>query len=140
MSEPEFLPEWYRVRLRRSRRRRAVARATVALSLLAAGAVALSPERAPAVVTEGASRTTSDPRATAATRRTLPTNARRALRALHDLIPTGVEVSAVTFRNDAGVTLMELQCAGEHSSAADELVSALRVELAQAEALQGTHA
>lgn len=136
--EPEFLPPWYAGRLTRSRRRRALVRAAVALSLAGAAGAALFPR--PLSTAHADSGTVADalpaiddakPEAVAvptgrAALAKLPPGARRVLQALHDVLPSGVAVERLAFGNDGGVTTVSFRCTAGEADAAGELAEALR--------------
>lgn len=126
MREPEFLPEWYHRRLRRSRRRRAFVRASVALSLVVATGIAVSPERAPAVVTEAGGASAPGGAAAPPARHKFPAGAPHAFYALHQATPTGVVVSSLSFLGEGGVTLVELRCVADDETVAVHFEAALR--------------
>ena len=124
MREPEFVPDWYRRRLRRGRRLRALANATAAVTAVAAAWLTFFSVRAPAVGAPDVR--VSSPAAQVAARNNLPAGAEATLRGLHRLTPHGVVVSAVTFRDDGGATAVELQCLAADASIAERFIAGVR--------------
>ena len=120
MREPEFIPDWYRLRQRRGRRLRALARTTVAVAAVAVAWLTLAPGRAPAV---GAPNVCLP---SAPTRLALPAGAERTLRALRRLTAGGVVISSASFRDEAGATAVELRCVADDAAAAERFVTGVR--------------
>lgn len=138
LREPEFLPDWYLTRVRRSRRCRMLIRAGAMVLLAGAGGAALAPRWAPAedstvmpipapdVAVEPTRRATAMQFPATAQVPQVPRGSRRALQALHEVLPPGVAVDHLALRNDGDVTHVSLKCAAHDAGAGAVTADALR--------------